>query len=99
MVFFQIDLKKGIGTDKERRLKETFRNIFLLVIDEKSMISDDVLGRVETTAKVVAHNGLNKKALFGGIPVIFLVGDGYQLPPAKIGAPENISNDVVRENN
>ena len=66
---------KGIGTDKERRLKETFRNIFLLVIDERSMISADLLGRVETTAKVVVHNGLHKKESFGGIPVILLVGD------------------------
>ena len=52
---------KGIGTDKERRLKVTFRNIFLLVIDERSMISADLLRRVKTTAKVVVHNGLNKK--------------------------------------
>ena len=34
---------KGIGTDKEKRLKETFRNIFLLVIDERSMIGTRAL--------------------------------------------------------
>ena len=45
------------------------------------MVSADLLGRFETTAKVVVHNGLNKNAFFGGIPVILLVGDDYQLPP------------------
>ena len=88
---------KRIGADKERRLKETFRNIFFLVIDKRSMISADLLGRVETTAKVVVHNVLNKKALFGGIPVIILVGDDYQLPPVDIGASENFSNDFLKE--
>ena len=88
----------GIGTDKERRLKETFRNIFLLVIDERSMISADILGRFKTTAKVVVHNGLNKKRFFGGIPVILLVVDDYQLPPVEIGASGNFSNDVLKEN-
>ena len=77
---------KGIGTDKERILKETFRNIFLLVIGERSMISADLLERFETTARVVVHNGLHEKERFGGIPVILSVGDDYQLPPVEIGA-------------
>ena len=68
---------KGIGTDKERKLKETFRNIFLLVIDERSMISADLLGRVETTTRVVVHNELQEKEFFEGIPVIILVGDDH----------------------
>ena len=88
---------KVIGTDKERRLKETFRNIFLLVIDERSMISADLLGRVETTARVVVHNGLHEKELFRGIPVIILVVDDYQLPPVEIGAQRIFLNDVLKE--
>ena len=61
------------------------------------MISADLLGRVETTARVVAHNGLHEKERFGGIPVILLVGDDYQLPPVEIGASGIFSNDVLKE--
>ena len=88
---------KGIGTEKKKRLKETFKNIFLLVIDERRIISADLLGRFETTARVVVHNGLNEKALFGRIPVILLVVDDYQLPPVEIGASGNFSNDFLKE--
>ena len=61
------------------------------------MISADLLGRVETTAKVFGHNVLHEKESFGGIPVILLVGDDYQLPPVEIGAAGNFSNDGLKE--
>ena len=60
------------------------------------MISADLIGRVKTTVRVVVHNGLHEKEFFGGIPVILLVGDDYQLPLVEIGASGIFSNDVLK---
>jgi ATP-dependent DNA helicase PIF1 len=47
-----------------------------LIIDEVSMMTPDLLDKLEAIAKVIKKN----KAPFGGLQVI-LVGDLYQLPP------------------
>ena len=60
----------------------------MLVFDERSMISVEDMGMIETYAKQVVHQGMHTKN-FGNIPVILLVGDDYQLPPIIPGASAN----------
>ena len=76
----------NISQDALRILKKTFKDIVLLVFDERSMISVELLGKVEKMAQKVLHNGLHNDTFFGNIPIILLVGDDYQLPPVGIGA-------------
>ena len=40
-----------------------------------------VLGLIKQYAQQSAHGGRNKKEAWGGIPIVILVGDDYQLPP------------------
>ena len=64
----------------------------MLVFDERSMISAEDMGMIETYAKQVVHQGMHKNSFFGNIPVILLVGDDYQLPPIMPGASANKAN-------
>ena len=61
----------------------------MLVFDERSMISAEDMGMIETYAKQVVHQGMHKNSFFGNIPVILLVGDDYQLPPIMPGTSAN----------
>ena len=51
-----------IGSDKMRRLKKTFKNVVMLVFDERSMISAEDMGMIETYAKQVVHQGMHKNS-------------------------------------
>ena len=82
----------GIGQGKEpkellvkqvlgRRDKvSTWRQLDVLIIDEISMLSAEILEKVEFVAQEVRK----KKKLFGGVQLI-LSGDFYQLPPVCMG--------------
>ena len=73
-------------------MRETFRDIIALIFDERSMIGAEDLGIIEKYCKQIVHNGTNENMLFGGIPVVILVGDDYQLPPVlKPGAATSLN--------
>ena len=72
---------------KAKELKQTFQNVILLVYDERSMVSAENLAMMNAYSQQVAHSGANSHRVFGGIPVVMLVGDDYQLPPViDVGA-------------
>lgn len=51
-----------------------------MIIDERSMISSELLDNCERNMRQTIYGGSGQKHKFGGIPVILLVGDDYQLP-------------------
>lgn len=59
-------------------LKNKWKNIKVLVIDEVSMLSADLFEKLELIARTVRDTD----KIFGGIQIIFS-GDFYQLPPVK----------------
>ena len=60
----------------------------MLVFDERSMISAEDIGMIETYAKQVVHQGMHKN-FFGNIPAILLVRDDYQQPSIMPGSSAN----------
>ena len=82
----------NLGADKEQRLKSTFRNVIMQVIDERSMISAVDMAKINEHAKKVVHQGTHPNEDFGGIPIVLLVGDDYQLPPIMPGAASAFNN-------
>ena len=86
----------NISQDALRTLKKTFKDAILLVFDERSMISAELLGKVEKIVQKVVHNGLHDNTFFGSIPIILLVEDDYQLPPVGIGAAGKFSGNLPK---
>ncbi|RVE40725.1 hypothetical protein evm_014626 [Chilo suppressalis] len=62
--------------------RSLFRYIKVLIIDEISMISAELLGKIDMRLKQITRRG---KADFGGIDVI-LIGDLRQAPPVRATA-------------
>ncbi|TPX41181.1 hypothetical protein SeLEV6574_g06218 [Synchytrium endobioticum] len=84
----------GIGQGKESKEKlatqvlnrrdkvVAWKELDVLIIDEISMLSADILEKVE----YVASEARKKKKVFGGVQVI-ISGDFYQLPPVPSAMP------------
>eukprot|EP00971_Amphidinium_carterae_P308362 6127896-Amphidinium_carterae.1 len=60
-------------------MRELWRKVVLLVIDECSMVSTEMLQTIDAHLKLFRNND---RAPFGGVCVI-MVGDLYQLPPVN----------------
>lgn len=56
-----------------------FCHLLFLCIDERSMLQNQTLGKMEENAKLIVHDG-NSTKFFGGIPVVLICGDDEQLP-------------------
>src|SRR5687768_9660516 len=57
-----------------------------LIVDERSMVSSLLLGTMEDYCRQAAFKGANNKLTWGGLLMVILVGDDYQLPPIDEGA-------------
>jgi hypothetical protein len=51
------------------------------MIDERSMLSSKFLAVAERNFRECAFKGQNSKEIWGGVPVVLLFGDDYQLFP------------------
>jgi hypothetical protein len=72
--------KSIAGTTHEDALKEKLLRMLLLIIDERSMLSMDVMGAIERNITSCIYNGHMTHVEFGAIPIILLFGDDHQLP-------------------
>jgi len=59
----------------------TKRRTIVEIVDERSMLTCDVVGAAERHTAQTAHGGSHDNEDWGGIPVVIFVGDDYQLPP------------------
>ncbi|GFH43542.1 hypothetical protein CTEN210_00015 [Chaetoceros tenuissimus] len=77
------DPTKELSQYKKEKLFQLLRNVLLLVIDERSMLSLELLNAISRNCSEFAHGTGNTEEIFGGIPVILILGDDSQLPPVK----------------
>lgn len=62
-------------------LIKKFKTLLALIIDERSLVSSRILGTVERkTAETIYEGGHNRDQSWGGLPIVVIVGDDYQLP-------------------
>jgi PIF1-like helicase len=71
---------------KRKFLLDKYKFSICLIIDERSMLEADKLGLMRHYMTQCGHLGLNSNREWGGIPLIILVGDDYQLPSINYGA-------------
>ena len=57
-----------------------------IIVDEQSMVSALLLGTIEAYCKQAAFKGTTTYLSWGGLPMVILMGDDYQLPPIDEGA-------------
>lgn len=69
-----------------KTLISKLENTIVLIVDKRSMISSLLLGTMENYCRQAAFKGNNEKIDWGGLPIVILVGDDYQLPPIEEGA-------------
>ena len=84
------------GDKKRNELRENLSELKLLIIDEVSLVSADMLYKLDARLKEIFH--LKKNIPFGGVSVM-LVGDLLQIPPVTGGLvftiPKKSKNKVA----
>jgi PIF1 helicase. len=75
-----------LGTSAKENLGKLLETTIALFFDERSMISQNVLGAAEMNISNTAHNFGHESEDWGGIPVVVIFGDDYQLPSIEPGA-------------
>jgi len=72
-----------IGRHLSRRTREVLRAIDMLVIDEVSMVSADLMDAIDRALRIARSK---RKLPFGGVQVV-MFGDPYQLAPVTPSDP------------
>ena len=74
------------GPSRERLIKK-FKVLLALIIDERSMVNSRILGTAEQMISETIHGGGHLRSeSWGGLPIVILVGDDYQLQGMGEGA-------------
>jgi hypothetical protein len=72
------------------KLQKKLQYTVALMMDERSMLSQIILGLVEQAVARSAHECGHSGEDWGGTPVMILFGDDYQLPSIGNGGATNI---------
>ena len=73
-------------TEKTRKmLMQKFKNTVAILLDERSMVSLRCLGAASNHVATTAHGGCHDDEDWGGVPIVVLFGDDYQLPSIDRG--------------
>jgi hypothetical protein len=67
-----------------KSMMKRFEHTVGIIIDERSLLSCDVLGATEKHVSKTMHGGTHENEDWGGLPIVVLIGDDYQLPPPTI---------------
>lgn len=77
----------SMGKEARARLVKKFRTLLALIIDERSLVCSKDLGTAEQMINETIFKGGHIDSLsWGGLPIVILVGDDYQLPGVQEGA-------------
>ena len=71
---------------KRLHLIQKFKTLLCLIIDERSLVNSSDLGTTERMiAETIYGGGNSSDKSFGGLPIVILFGDDYQLPGGEEG--------------
>ena len=77
---------------KRKRLVQRFAHLLCLIADERSLVTSQVLGTTEQVISETIFGGGHLSHLsWGGLPVVILVGDDYQLQGTEEGGVKSLS--------
>jgi hypothetical protein len=84
------NMKKGMTNSTMEKLQKKLQNTVAILMAERSMLNQIILGLVEQAVARSAHKCGHSGDDWGGIPVVILFGDDYQLPSIGNGGATNI---------
>ena len=93
---FKVPIEDRYGCSRQvsekarKRLLARFSNTVAILLDERSMVSLKTLGTAYANVTQCAHGGIHADEDWGGIPIVILFGDDYQLPPSFGHGPFDI---------
>ena len=70
-----------LSQEEQTILQKKIKFLQVLMIHERNLLPSIVVGATERNIRECAFGGQNKNTLWGGIPVVILFGDDYQIPP------------------
>jgi len=70
----------GMSHQSRKRLVKKFSSLIALICDERSLLTSRLLGTTEQKVSETIFNGFLNDMSWGGLPILVLVGDDYQLP-------------------
>lgn len=89
----------SMTTSKRELLVSKFKTLLALLIDERSMVPMKIMGTCEQmVSETIFEGGRLRADSFGGLPIVVLFGDDYQLPSTDIGALHCLSYTGTAQN-
>jgi len=82
-IMVEDDMKnlKGMSERSKKAMLIKFKKAIAILIDERSMVGMRMLGSACLNVNECAHGGNHSEEDWGGVPIVILVGDDFQLPP------------------
>ena len=79
-----------LSESRKESLVHKFKDCFILIFDERSMIPNSSLGKAERLVSETVYEGQNHSSVhsWGGIPVVLVAGDDCQLGAMGECAPD-----------
>ena len=74
--------KKG-NPKAPQRIQRLWANKTIMVIDEISMVDLQTLSTINHRCKIARALSADSPELFGGLPIVIVMGDFFQFPPVK----------------
>lgn len=80
-------IPNSMSDDCRKEMVKALKNTIAIIIDERSLINNRELGTMERKiAETIHEGGHRREEIFGGLPILILVGDDHQLPGTGEGA-------------
>jgi hypothetical protein len=83
-------MMKGMKNSTMEKLQKKLQNTVAILMDQRAMLNQSILGLVEMSVSRSAHECGHSGENWGGIPVMVLFGDVYQLPSICNSGATNI---------
>lgn len=78
-------MSHDLSEERQTALAEKLQRLLMLIIDERSMLSSETLAAAERNVRHCIYGQQNTSESWGGLPVVLLFGDDYQLLPVSSG--------------
>lgn len=73
--------RNTMSTSGRKRLIKKFKMLLAMIIDERSLVTSKILGTAESYISETIHGGGHHSSQsWGGLPILIIAGDDYQLP-------------------